>query len=148
MGILDVDNSFTFNKATGAKNQTLPASTPFVSTNIIDIAGAAKDVGPGNPIMVLIQITGTPTAGSCAGLTFTLQTDTVEALSSPTELWSVTIPIASVTQGQQIWMPVPINAERYMRLSCVEETAALGAADGTYFAGVQLDAQQGFAHTF
>lgn len=144
--LIDRGNSFTYNSSTGADSQTLAGALTY-STNLIDLAGAAKDVGPGNPTFVWIQITATvTTGGATTGVTFALEVDSATNFPSAATLWSVTMSLANAVAGRQIYMPITKGAERYARIALTAEGGNAGA--GAFEAGIVLLPQQGFVHTF
>jgi len=108
------------------------------STNVID-TGTTKDVGPGEPLNVSAIVTTTFT--DLTSIHITLQTDTVEAFSSPTDLVSTgEIPLASLVAGYEFpKLVVPNTAQRYLRLhyDCTGTDPTAGAVT----AGIVFDQQ-------
>lgn len=150
MAILDAENCFTMDLTTGTIPQTLVNLAPggVASTNVID-TGSTKDVGPGNKIQILAQITTTVTsADGMTDITFKLQTDSAAAFNvAVVDLGTVTVPIASMVKGYQIpLVVVPQHAKRYLRMF-VDDVGGTANA-GAFVASVVSGVQQGFGHTF
>lgn len=63
--------------------------TTGASTNVIDL-GAARDLGVGEPIMLVVDVTTAMTdAGNDSTMTVTVETDATDAFSSPTTTQTV-----------------------------------------------------------
>ena len=85
-----------------------------VSTNVIDL-GQSADVAPGYPLKVRVQVD--TTFDNLTSLNIALQTDTVEAFSSETELLSRDVALADLVAGAEIDLGiVPSTAQQYLRL--------------------------------
>lgn len=103
--IIDYENLFSDDQAITAD---------AASTNIIDL-GSAKDSGPGDSLELLIQVT--EAFNNLTTLDVLVQTDTVEAFSSPTTLYQGQLALAALTLGKQFPMRFPASGmERYMRV--------------------------------
>ena len=103
------------------------AST-YYSTNVIDLGDAAK--GEGEPIEVLIQVTEAFTSTGAATLVIVLQTDSVEAMSSPTAIFtSATLALATIAVvGYKATIRVlPNDCEQYLRIAYTIGTATTTA---------------------
>lgn len=127
--------------------QAITATAP--STDNVDLLatgtvyGAAsaliKDVGKGQSVPLLIQIV--ETFNTLTSLTVTVQCDDNAGFSSPKDVLTTTIPLASLTAGRGIpitAIPPGVN-ERYMRLNyTVTGTApTLGRVTAGVVMGVQ-----------
>jgi hypothetical protein len=113
-----------------------------LSTSVIDIAGAAFDVGIGSPIKFLVQVTETH-VGAAASVVATIQTSVDEAFTSPITVQAVSL--TSLTAGAagsvaQIYLPA-LGLKRYLRISYQYNAAV---TSGKLTAGVVKDFQQGF----
>jgi hypothetical protein len=97
------------------RDQAVTTSAP--STDYID-CGAARDIGNGTPLEILVLCTEAVTAAGAATVTVALQSDDNPSFSSPANLvLSDAIPKASLVAGAQVLrVPVPYGAERYLRL--------------------------------
>jgi len=127
--ILDKENLFSDDQA---------LTTTAVSENVID-TGAAKDVGPGEPLRVLAQITADLATGTSVAVA--LQTATDAAFTSPVVLYTTAaIAAAALLAGYEFALPmVPKGALRFLRLNYV----IVGTFDaGTITAGILFDKQQ------
>lgn len=127
--------------------QAITATAP--STDIVDLGatgtvyGAAsaliRDIGKGECVPLLIQVV--EAFNTLTSLTVTVQCDDNAAFSSPKDVLTVTLPLASLTAGRTMPMmaiPAGVN-ERYMRLNyTVTGTApTLGKITAGVVAGVQ-----------
>ena len=81
------------------------------STNIVDFKAAGNDVGTGRQVWVIIQC-DVAMGGSSPTLDITLETDSVEAMSSATVVSTVAQKTA-LAVGDQIIIPVGPTAERF-----------------------------------
>jgi len=88
------------------------------STNIIDL-GADRNIGIGEPMALVLTVDvaadGTTTDETYA---FAIQTDTVEAFSSPTSIASATLTYTQLAAGAQFVIAVPpdTTSERFIRM--------------------------------
>lgn len=82
-----------------------------VSTNTIDLS-VVREIGAGNPLYVLITVTGAATrAAGTIGTTFSLLVDNDAALGSPTTIAvSPTLAKASLALGAKVAIPIPAIA--------------------------------------
>jgi hypothetical protein len=105
MGYLDRQILFS-------SEQAITASA--ASTDVIDL-GSSRDVGAGEPIMVLVQVT--QAFDALTTLTVALQTSATENFASPVQLTAQTLALASLTAGAKFAIgPVPRGVLRYLRL--------------------------------
>lgn len=97
------------------RDQAVTASAP--STDHID-CGAARDIGNGTPLEILVLCTEAVTAAGAATVTVALQSDDNPSFSSPANLvLTDAIPKAALIPGVELLrVPVPYGAERYLRL--------------------------------
>lgn len=127
-------------------NQTLFSDQQAItvtaaSTNVIDLSpiagGLARDIGPGKPIPVLVQVTEDFDAAGAATLTVSLQVDDNSSFSSPkTVISTAAIALADLKAGYQVnldYVPRGTN-ERYMRLNYAVGTGPMTA--GKVHAGI------------
>jgi hypothetical protein len=98
-----------------SQDQAVTASA--ASTDYIDL-GAARDLGNGTRLEILVLVTEAVTATGSATVQVALQSDDNSSFSSPTNLvLSDAIPKASLTVGTQVLrVAVPHGTERYVRL--------------------------------
>ncbi len=125
---LDKQNMFS-------DDQALTASA--VSTNVIDL-GAAYDVGPGEPVELLIQLTA-DSGGTSPTLKAALQASTDEAFTSPVVVGeSATLSDGNAGDKLSLNYIPPGPGYRYLRLNYT-----LGGTTPTYtvVAGVVAGAQ-------
>lgn len=98
-----------------------------VSTNVIDLGATGtvhgdsgalvRDVGPGTPIPLLIQVTDD--FATLTSLTISVQVDADAAFSNQTTVLSQTIPVADLVAGKKtafVYVPHGVN-ERFLRLN-------------------------------
>lgn len=112
------------------QNQAITVSTP--STDHIDL-GAARDIGNGTPLEILVLCTETVAAAGAATLTVALQSDDSPSFSTPANLvLSDAIPKAALIPGVELLrVPVPYGCERYLRLHFTVGTGPLTAGKFT-----------------
>ncbi|ELY2668220.1 hypothetical protein SMC08_003959 [Cronobacter sakazakii] len=85
------------------------------STNVID-TGSAKDVGKDGDVPLLIQVV--EGFNNLTSLTVAVQTDDNAAFSSPTDVISMVIPVASLVSGYKTpVITLPMKMGRYVRLN-------------------------------
>ncbi len=85
------------------------------STNTID-TGSSKDSGKGGDVPLLIQVV--EAFNNLTSLTVTVQTDDNTAFSSPADVLSLVVPVASLTVGYKTpVITLPMKMERYIRLN-------------------------------
>lgn len=112
------------------RDQAVTASAP--STDYID-CGAARDIGNGTPLEILVLCTETVTAAGAATVTVALQSDDNPSFSTPANLvLSDAIPKAALIPGVELLrVPVPYGCERYLRLHFAVGTGPLTAGKFT-----------------
>lgn len=116
-----------------SNDQAITAST--ASTDIIDLGSSPRDVGSGEPVTVLVQVT--EAFNNLTSVTVALQTAAAENFASPVQLTAATLALASLTVGAKFPITtVPGGVLRYLRLyytvtgsapSTGKITAGLGA---------------------
>lgn len=110
------------------------------STDVID-TGQSKDMGKGGNIPLLIQVT--EAFNNLTSLTIEVQTDSDSAFGTPATLFSLVVPLASLTLGYQTpVITLPQKCERYIRLNYTVTGSAptLGKVIAGIVAGVQTNA--------
>ena len=119
------------------------------STDIVDL-GAARDMGNGEPLELVILVTQTVTAAGAATVTFTLETDDNAGFSSPVVLASSgAIGKAALTAGTEVLrIKVPLDAERYLRTNYTVATGPLTAGTFTAFLAHDRQASRAYAPGF
>jgi len=112
--------------------QNQAVTTSAASTDYIDL-GAARDVGNGTPLEILVLCTESVTAAGAATVAVALQSDDNASFSSPANLvLSDAVPKASLVAGtEMLRVPVPYGAERYLRLYFTVGTGPLTAGKFT-----------------
>jgi len=85
------------------------------STNVVDLGQSTYDHGPGNPLVVQVNL---PQAfNTLTSLTFQVQTDDDEAFGSSRNLTALTVELARLTLGAAFTIPLPLEGvERYVRM--------------------------------
>jgi hypothetical protein len=95
-----------------SNEQAITASA--ASADVIDL-GSSRDIGAGEPVMVLVQVT--QSFDALTSLTVGLQTSSAENFASPMQLTATSLPLASLTAGARFTAgPVPGGVLRYLRL--------------------------------
>ena len=119
------------------------------SSDIVDL-GAARDMGNGEPLELVILVTQTVTAAGAATVTFTLETDDNAGFSSPVVLASSgAIGKAALTAGTEVLrIKVPLDAERYLRTNYTVATGPLTAGTFTAFLAHDRQASRAYAPGF
>lgn len=118
-----------------SENQAITADA--VSTNIYD-TGSAKDSGPGYPVEVFVLVKAA--FNNLTSLTFSLQTATDAAFTSPVNLQDVTVALAGLTAGAKVSFSVlPEGCLRYLRLNY--NVNGTNPSTGAITAGLILDRQ-------
>lgn len=122
MSLLDSQNELS-------NKQTLIAAVgTHVSTNVIDLS-VDRDIGKGEPVPFLSQITTLVTSGGAATLQLILETDDNEAMASAETLYtSEVIALATLVAGYKFPINfVPRTNQQYLRASYVIGTADITA---------------------
>ncbi len=124
-------------------------TTTAASTDIIDL-GAARDIGNGEPLELVILVTQNVTAAGAATVTFALETDDNAGFSSPVVLGnSGAIGKALLTAGTEVLrVKVPLDAERYLRTNYTVATGPLTAGTFTAFLAHDRQASRAYASGF
>ncbi|MFN4018045.1 MAG: Bbp16 family capsid cement protein [Reyranella sp.] len=124
-------------------------TTTAASTDIVDL-GAARDIGNGEPLELVILVTQSVTAAGAATVTFALETDDNAAFSSPVVLAnSGAIGKAALTAGTEVLrVKVPLDAERYLRTNYTVATGPLTAGTFTAFLAHDRQASRAYASGF
>jgi hypothetical protein len=124
-------------------------TTTAASTDIIDL-GAARDMGNGEPLELVILVTQNVTAAGAATVTFALETDDNAGFSSPVVLGnSGAIGKALLTAGTEVLrVKVPLDAERYLRTNYTVATGPLTAGTFTAFLAHDRQASRAYASGF
>ena len=104
-------------------------------TNVINL-GADRDIGLGNPVQLLIQVTTAFTAGGAATMTTVLETDDNSAMSSSEDLWdSGAIAVATLVAGYTFGIRyMPRTNQQYLGLVFTIATGPMTA--GALIAGI------------
>lgn len=120
-----------------------------VSTNVIDlgvagtpygtVAALNQDVGKGNPVPVLIQVTDD--FATLTSLTITLETSANSDLSSSTVLASETVAAADLVAGKQTFMQCLPNGADQRYLGVRYTVGGSNATAGTITAGISMGNQ-------
>lgn len=124
-------------------------TTTAASTDIVDL-GAARDMGNGEPLELVILVTQSVTAAGAATVTFTLETDDNAGFSSPVVLAnSGAIGKAALGAGTEVLrVKVPLDAERYLRTNYTVATGPLTAGTFTAFLAHDRQASRAYASGF
>ncbi len=122
-----------------------------ISENVIDLgvpgtpydatAALNQDVGKGNPIPVLIQVTEDFTHGTTSDLTVTVEVSAAAGLTSPVVLATETIAFADLKAGKQTFLQVLPNGAD-LRYLGVRYTVGSGSfTGGTVTSGITMGNQ-------
>ena len=124
-------------------------TTTAASTDIVDL-GAARDMGNGEPLELVILVTQNVTAAGAATVTFALETDDTAGFSSPVVLASSgAIGKAALSAGTEVLrVKVPLDAERYLRTNYTVATGPLTAGTFTAFLAHDRQASRAYASGF
>lgn len=120
-----------------------------ISTNVIDLgvpgtpfdaaAPLNQDIGKGNPIPVLIQVT--EDFATLTSLTITLEVSAAAGLTSPVVLNTQTIAVADLLAGKQTFMQVVPNGADMRYLGVRYTVTGSNATAGTITAGISMGNQ-------
>jgi hypothetical protein len=124
-------------------------TTTAASTDIVDL-GAARDMGNGEPLELVVLVTQSVTAAGAATVSFALETDDNAGFSSPVVLAnSGAIGKAALTAGTEVLrVKVPLDAERYLRTNYTVATGPLTAGTFTAFLAHDRQASRAYASGF
>lgn len=124
-------------------------TTTAASTDIVDL-GAARDMGNGEPLELVVLVTETVTAAGAATVTFTLETDDNAGFSSTFVLASSgAMAKAALTTGTEVLrVKVPLDAERFLRTNYTVATGPLTAGKFTAFLAHDRQASRAYASGF
>lgn len=124
-------------------------TTTAASTDIVDL-GAARDMGNGEPLELVILVTQSVTAAGAATVVFALETDDNAGFSSPVVLAnSGAIGKAALTAGTEVLrVKVPLDAERFLRTNYTVTTGPLTAGTFTAFLAHDRQASRAYASGF
>jgi len=124
-------------------------TTTAASTDIVDL-GAARDMGNGEPMELVVLVTQSVTAAGAATVTFALETDDNAGFSSAAVLAnSGAIGKAALTAGTEVLRAkVPLDAERYLRINYTVATGPLTAGTFTAFLAHDRQASKAYASGF
>ncbi|WP_422034739.1 Bbp16 family capsid cement protein [Reyranella sp.] len=124
-------------------------TTTAASTDIVDL-GAARDMGNGEALELVILVTETVTAAGAATVTFTLETDDNAGFASAFVLASSgAIAKAALTAGTEVLrVKVPLDAERFLRTNYTVATGPLTAGKFTAFLAHDRQASRAYASGF
>ena len=109
------------------------AAGTYLIGNVINLNKTGLDLGQGDPLWLVIQVSTTATSSGSAAATFKLASDAQAAIatdgSATVHLVSDTMTVASLTTGTVVLMaPLPRGTyERYLGLLQVTGTAAFTA---------------------
>lgn len=124
-------------------------TTTAASTDIVDL-GAARDMGNGEPLELVVLVTETVTAAGAATVTFTLETDDNAGFSSTFVLASSgAVAKPALTAGTEVLrVKVPLDAERFLRTNYTVATGPLTAGKFTAFLAHERQASRAYASGF
>jgi len=124
-------------------------TTTAASTDSVDL-GAARDMGNGETLELVIVVTETVTAAGAATVTFTLETDDNAGFSSTFVLASSgAVAKAALTAGTEVLrVKVPLDAERFLRTNYTVATGPLTAGKFTAFLAHDRQASKAYASGF
>lgn len=113
----------------------LPTATGLSNVGDVIDLGAARDLGNGEPLYLVIQVTTAVTSAGAATVSFTLASDASETIatdgSATTHTATAAIGKASLIAGYTLVMPLPSDGsnawERYVGVQSNVGTAALTA---------------------
>lgn len=141
--IFDVQQVFSDQQAvTATAISTNVIQWPAMGTVYGHAAAISRDVGKGNPIPLLVQVT--ETFATLTSLTITLEHSAAAGLTSPTVLWSSpAIAAASLTSGLILpvtFMPKDVTgAFLGLRYTVGGSNATAGKITAAIVAGVQTN---------
>lgn len=87
-------------------------SAAGASTNVIDLGTPARNIGPGQPMWVIVQTD----AAVAADVTVDIETAAAVGFGAATKIASVTVP-ASTPTGRRFVVGFPYTNQRFLRLN-------------------------------
>lgn len=139
-----IDENLEFADATSVGT---PNNTTVNVGDIIDTGGVVRDLGAGEPMYLVVQVTTLVTSGGAATVRFKLASDSTETIAvdgTQTEhLTSDSIAVASLVVGYTLVMALPSNSPNYERYLAfqVEEDAGQALTAGNVNAFLTRDAR-------
>lgn len=113
--------------------------------DVIDLGGVSRDIGQGQPLYLVLQVTTTITSGGAASVEFELASDDAAAIATnaaQTTHWrSDTILVTSLVAGFTFVIPLPMGGPPYERYLGViaRETASQALTAGAVNAFLTTD---------
>jgi hypothetical protein len=77
-------------------------------------ASIGRDIGAGTPLVMEFDVLTAPTAAGAATVTFSVQ-DSADNSSFADVVATKAVPIAELTAGKQVFLPLPPGLRRYVR---------------------------------
>jgi hypothetical protein len=108
--------------------------------DIIDLGLAGQDLGNGQPVYAVFQITTAATSGGSATMQFSIVSDSTTTIATDgnqtIHYLSRPVPVATMVAGYQMVVPLPAedpDYERYLAFQQVTATAAFTAGNVNAF---------------
>lgn len=138
-----VDSNLEFADATSVGT---PNNTTVNVGDVIDLGGAGRDIGAGEPTYLVISVDTAITSGGAATVSFLLASDSTETLdvagNQSVHLETAVIPVATLVAGYRLSLPLPngqgVDYERYLGFQ-VRENAAQALTAGAVSAFITLN---------
>ena len=138
-----MDSNLVFQSATNC----FASGADVNSTNIIDLAphlaanaAWAADEGPQQPRYLVTNITTAVTGGTSMQVVLQTDSNTNFATVKTEPVMSFAVPVASLTAGAVIILPLPIGMKRYLRVAYRNVGANAAGACTTFIAETVQDA--------
>lgn len=134
-----VDDTLEFADATAL--DTTGTNTDNIG-DLIDLGAAGEDIGNGEPLYLVVQVTTAVTSGGSATVSFQLASDSTTTVAvdgnQSIHVVSDAYPVASLVAGFEVVLPVPPGGggaafERYLAFQTTTGTAALTAGNVNAF---------------
>lgn len=90
------------------------ASTDVIDAGATKNASIGRDIGAGTPLVMEFDVLTAPTAAGAATVTFSVQ-DSADNSSFADVVTTKAVPIAELTAGKQVFLPLPPGLRRYVR---------------------------------
>ncbi|MEW6310779.1 hypothetical protein AUR59_020115 [Stutzerimonas balearica] len=90
------------------------ASTDVIDAGATKNASIGRDIGAGTPLVMEFDVLTAPTAAGAATVTFSVQ-DSADNSSFADVVATKAVPIAELTAGKQVFLPLPPGLRRYVR---------------------------------